>query len=104
MSSYKIEKTVNGIMSGDVTTLTVSFGTPAANDKIVVDAAAALAALAPLGGAFCLVTGPASLPVAFVLAHALLHNFQTIGVFDPKLQKFVCVSSHGGDHKVGDLL
>jgi CRISPR-associated protein Csx3 len=100
MASFNIS------ISGD--TMTIGFGAPAQNGTIVMDAEARLKELADkgelTGGPLLKITGPASLPVAFVLAHAVCHLFETVAVFDPKLDKFVVSTSHGTAHKVGDLI
>jgi CRISPR-associated protein Csx3 len=98
MSTYKITTSLeaNHIL------LTGEFGAPADNDIIVRDAAnavqeALVTALAPeRPPRRLLFTGRASLPVAFVVAHAVAHLFREIGVFDPKLSQYVIVISHGG--------
>ena len=104
MASYKIETTT----TDGVTTVTVGFGSPAQNDQIVRDAAQRLDELVAAGqlpgGGLVKITGPASLPVAMVLAHRLVHLYEALGVFDPKLNKFVVAVSHGGPHQVGNLI
>ena len=57
----------------------------------------------PTGGVLR-INGPASLPVAFVLAHAVAHVFEAIGCFDPKLNKYVVCIAHGSEYAVGDLI
>lgn len=101
MSTYNIvrESTETGAVL-----LRVGFGDPAANDRIVNDASAALAALGEMGGKLCLITGPASMPVAFVLAHGLCHRFGAVAVFDPKLSGYVVAVSHDPDHQVGSII
>jgi CRISPR-associated protein Csx3 len=47
-------------------------------------------------GNIAFVNGRCSLPLAYVLAHKLLHNFANVAIFDPKLSGYVVVSSHGG--------
>jgi CRISPR-associated protein Csx3 len=96
MASYKISK------DGDV--LKVGFADPAQNDVIVRDAVQALADLALTGGARILVNGPASLPVACVLAHALGHLYGIVGVFDPKLAAYVVAISHNPAFPIGTLI
>jgi len=85
------------------THLTVGFGEPGDNTQIVRDCDVRLQGLNLQGGQVCLVEGPASLCAAFVLAHRLIHLYQTVAVWDPKLASFVVVASHGG-HELGDLL
>lgn len=88
----------------DALVVKVGFGDePASNDQIVADVESQLSKLGLTGGPVVLVNGPASLPVAFVLAHHLNHLFGVVGVWDPKLQKYVIAVSHSNDYKVGDL-
>jgi CRISPR-associated protein Csx3 len=98
--TYKIEK------QGEL--LKVSFGTPAQNDQIVKDAYARLDEMIQAGelpgGDLLKITGPASLPVAMVIAHAVAHRYGAVGVFDPKLNKFVVSIAHGGKYQIGDLV
>lgn len=84
--------------------LKVAFGEPSSNDKIVRELPKTLEGLGLTGGKLALVTGPASLPVAMVLAHYLAHLFAAVGVFDPKLQRFVISISHDPELRVGDVL
>ena len=98
--TYKIE------VAGD--TMTVGFGTPAQNDQICRDAKVRLEELIETGslpgGSVLKITGPASLPVAVVIAHSVIHLYEAVAVFDPKMAKFVVAVSHGGAHQVGDLI
>jgi len=100
MATYKIA------LEGDV--LRVGFGDPAQNDQIVKDAVARLNEMVAdgtlSGGSVVRVNGPASLPVAMAIAHAIAHLYEVVACFDPKLAKYVVAVSHGGDHKVGDLI
>ena len=100
MATYNIKK------DGDV--LRVAFGDPAQNDKIVLDAAARVQEMITAGeltgGKVIKINGPASLPVACVLAHALGHLYGAVGVFDPKLGKYVVAISHDADSQVGSLI
>jgi CRISPR-associated protein Csx3 len=100
MASYKIAK------EDDV--LKVGFGDPAQNDQIVRDAVARLDEMANdgilAGGSVIKINGPASLPVAIAIAHAIGHLYEVIGVFDPKLGKYVVAVSHGAAYKAGDLI
>lgn len=88
--------------------MTVGFGSPAQNDQIVRDAQSRIDELVAsgelAGGPLLRINGPASLPVAVVLAHAVSHRYGAVGVFDPKLGKYVIAVSHGGDYKLGDLI
>ena len=89
-------------------TLQIGFGTPAQNDEIVKDAEARLDELVLngilAGGEMIRINGPASLPVAMVLAHKLAHLYGTVACFDPKLSKYVVAIAHGGKFAVGDLI
>ena len=96
MASYKIA------LEEDV--LKVGFDAPAQNDQIVQDAKSILEGMNLPGGPIIKVNGPASLPVAVVLAHHLNHLYEVVGVYDPKLGKYVVAVSHSPNHKVGDLI
>jgi len=76
---------------------------PSTNVDLVQDAAAVIAGLSDqIAGTPCLkINGPASLPVAFVLAHALCHIVGSIAVFDPKLGKHIVTVSHNPDFTIG---
>ena len=100
MTSYNIS--ARQIDAG-VVLLNGSFGEPADNTRIVVDAAKSLAKCKLSGGKTVLVNGPASLPVAMVIAHGVGHLFTEVAYFDPKLQGFVVAISHGG-RPVGTLI
>lgn len=86
-----------------VTVLTVSFGDPAGNDQIVVDAVAALKALGLKGGKTVAINGPASLPVAMAISHGVCHLFGEVACYDPKLAAYVVAVSHGG-RAVGSVI
>jgi CRISPR-associated protein Csx3 len=100
MATYNID------LEGDV--LRVKFGEAAQNDAICRDAAARLEELVSsgelAGGPVIKINGPASLPVAVVIAHAVGHLYEAVAVFDPKLGKYVVATSHGSPLKVGDLI
>lgn len=67
-------------------TLTGSFGDPAPNTEIVSEVVETLKTIPELaGGKVLKVTGPMSVPVAFAVAHAVLHRFGAVACFDPKL-------------------
>lgn len=88
--------------------LKVGFGSPAQNDEIVKDAEARLGEMISsgelAGGNVIRVNGPASLPVAMVLAHKLGHLYQAVACFDPKLGKYVVSIAHGDQFTVGQLI
>jgi len=100
MTAYNIALT-DGVLK-------VGFGSPAQNDQIVKDAEAGIDALVNSGelggGEVIRVNGPASLPVAMVLAHKLAHLYQAVACFDPKLSKYVVAIAHGDKYAVGDLI
>lgn len=100
MSSYNISLAEN--------TMTVKFGEPAQNDQIVRDAKKILDDMVTsgelAGGELLKITGPASLPVAVVIAHAVAHLYGAVAVFDPKLAKYVVSVSHTPSYAVGDLV
>ena len=100
MTAYKIE-CKDGV-------LRVNFGEVSQNDQIVRDAAARLEEMVNSGelsgGQLLKVNGPASIPVAFVLAHKLAHIYGAIGYFDPKLGKYVISITHNPQYKLGDLI
>lgn len=101
MASYKISLEAGGL-------LRVGFGDPAQNDQIVKDAVARLDEMVKAGelagGTVLKINGPASLPVAVAIAHATSHLYGVVGVFDPKLDKYVVAVSHGAAYKPGDLI
>jgi CRISPR-associated protein Csx3 len=100
MSSYKITRTAN--------TLKLAFGDPASNDQIVKDAVTRLnemdAAGELSGGGTILLNGPASLPVACAIAHAIAHRFSAVGVFDPKLNGYVVAVTHDPAVVLGSVI
>ena len=100
MSTYNIA--LDGSM------LKIGFGMPAQNDQIVKGAEARLSEMTAngelVGGEVIRVNGPASLPVAMVLAHKLGHLYQAVACFDPKIGKYVVAIAHGDKYAVGDLV
>jgi len=100
------EKFYKIALEGDV--LKVAFGEAAQNDQIVAEASATLAEMTESGelsgGPMIKINGPASLPVAIAIAHAIAHLYEVVGVFDPKLGKYVVAVSHGAVYKPGDLI
>jgi CRISPR-associated protein Csx3 len=101
MASYKIT-----LEEGNL--LRVGFGEPAQNDRIVKDAVARLDEMVKTGelagGPLIKINGPASLPVAIAIAHAVAHLYEVVAVFDPKIAKYVVSVSHGDTYKPGDLI
>ena len=100
MATYNIN------CNGD--TLKIGFGEPAQNDQIVRDVVARLAEMEQAGeldgGGVVKLNGPASLPVAVAIVHGVLHKFSAVGVFDPKLNKYVVAATHDPAYAVGDLI
>ena len=100
MTAYKIE------LQGEV--LKIGFGEAAQNDRIVRDAAARLEEMSNSGelsgGRLIKINGPASVPVAFVLAHKVSHLYSAVGVLDPKLGKYVIAITHSPEYNLGDLV
>lgn len=100
MTTYNIAR------DGD--TLKIGFGQPAQNDQIVRDVVARLVEMDQAGeldgGGVIKLNGPASLPVAVAIAHAVVHKFSAVGVFDPKLAKYVVAATHDPAYTVGDLI
>lgn len=89
--------------------LRVSFtGVPADNARLVREALTQMEALTHsgqlAGGPLLRVNGPASLPVAFVIAHAVAHRYQAVAIFDPKLERYVVAIAHGPAFQPGDLI
>ena len=106
MPTYNISITPVSVAGKPAHLVRVGFGDPADNSTIVRDVESRLVELKAdgVGGRLALINGPASLPVAVVLSHHLLHLYSFLGVFDPKLQGYVISSAHGGDYAVGDLI
>lgn len=88
--------------------LRIGFADPAQNDQIVQDAAARLDALLSsgqlAGGKLLKINGPASIPVAFVIAHKVAHLYSAIALYDPKLSSYVVCITHAPAYKLGDLI
>lgn len=94
--------TYNISVDGDL--MKIGFGDPASNDVIVKDVAARLKDMDLPGGPLLKINGPASLPVAVVIAHGVTHLYGAIAVWDPKLGKYVVSVSHNPDFAIGDLI
>jgi CRISPR-associated protein Csx3 len=84
--------------------LKVGFGDPASNDAIVKEVAQSLKDAPLPGGPLLKINGPASLPVAVVIAHATVHLYGAVAIWDPKLGKYVVSVSHNPDFNIGDLI
>jgi CRISPR-associated protein Csx3 len=87
-----------------VVTVQIGFGSPAANTDIVPQAIEVLAGLGLTGGQGIRFNGPASLPVAMALAHAVAHLFGFVACYDPKLSGYVVAISHDPEIHPGQLL
>lgn len=88
-----------------VTTVAIGFGPDAADNTLAVPAALeAVAGLGLAGGRGVRFNGPASLPVAMALAHAVAHKFGFVACFDPKLSGYVVAISHDPAVRVGELI
>ena len=86
-------------------TLKLEFGsTPGTNADIVPDAIRAIQSLKLGGGRGVRFNGPASLPVAMALAHAVAHLYGYVACWDPKLSGYVVAISHDPEFKPGQLI
>ena len=88
--------------------LKIGFGQLSQNDQIVKDVEKRITQLKEdgnlAGGEIIKINGPASLPVAMVIAHGIGHLYQAVACFDPKLNKYVVAIAHGNIYQVGDLV
>ncbi len=108
MTEITIMGTYNITVESD-NVLRLGFGdTPANNDVLVTEAERIISELIQdgemKGGEIIKLNGPATLPIAFVLAHKLNHLYQAVAVYDPKLSKYVVAIAHGGKYRLGDLV
>lgn len=90
--------------SGGEVTVTIGFGEPADNTAVVPDAVEAIRGLGLKGGRGIRFHGPASLPAAMALAHAVAHLYGYVACYDPKLEGYVVCISHDPARQVGQLL
>lgn len=104
MTTYNVKFAARTVASAPACLLTLSFGAPAQNDAIVKDAVAGVEALGLEGGKLCLLNGPASLPVAIAIGHAVAHRFGAVACFDPKMAAYVVAVSHDPERTVGSLI
>ncbi len=114
MSTYNVARSEIEIGGRKADLFKVGFGTPAQNDQIVRDAEKVLGAIFDRaddemgttcqGGTLALVNGPASLPVAVVIAHSLLHRYGAVAVFDPKMSGYVVAASHNPAAPLGMVI
>ena len=89
------------------TLLRLAFGEPASNDVMVRDVDRRMKELKGrelTGGRLVLLNGAASLPVIAVIIHHVAHLFGAVAIYDPKLQRYVIVASHGSELEVGEIL
>lgn len=91
-------------LNPETKTLTIGFGDPSTNDQIVAQVERRLKAVPFPGGDLIKINGPASLPVAFVLAHHLIHLYGAVAIKDPKLGGFVVAVSHNPSYPVGHII
>ena len=84
--------------------LKVGFVGSALGDTVLRSAVKAIEAVDLSGGGVVLINGPMTLPVAFVIAHKVLHLFTAVAVYDPKMNGYLVVASHGSKHNPGDLV
>lgn len=100
--TYTVEKMSD---AGGVVELKIGFTAVAApTTRIVPDAVAAIASLHLTGGKLVKFNGPAALPVAMALAHAVAHLFGAVACFDPKLGGYVVCITHAPEYALGQLL
>ncbi len=115
LKTYKIERSEIEISNIKADLYKVGFGSPAQNDQIVRDAELALSSifdkteedLGPVtrkADGIALVNGPASLPVAVVVANSLLQRYSTVAVFDPKLNGYVVSATHDASMPLGTII
>ena len=116
MQSYQMK------LKGEVLHVGFNRNVPAQGDRIVKDALELITQMVDTGeisgGKRILIDGSQSVPVAYVISHKLVHLYQAVAVFDPKLgskistsdgtiryKTYIVTSVHGStEHKVGDLI
>jgi CRISPR-associated protein Csx3 len=102
MTTYNVE------LNGNILKVGFNEFKPAQNDEIAKDAAARLDELVAnqelKGGELLKINGPASLPVAFVIAHKVSHLYGALAVWDPKMSKYVVAISHNPDYPFASLI
>ena len=84
--------------------LKIGFGDPASNHQIVLEAAVIANGLEIDGTPILKINGPASLPVAMVIAHSVCHRVGAVACYDPKLGQYVVCISHNPSYSIGDLI
>lgn len=104
MATYNISISSVSVATTTADLFKVGFGDPAQNDQIVKDADQRLADLGIQGGRIALVNGPASLPVAVVVAHRLVHLYGVVAIFDPKMAGYIVAASHDPSYPLGTVI
>ncbi len=102
MSSYTITP------DGDILRVGFNKEILAPGDRIVRDAEAQLEALVESGqlngGKLIKIDGKMSLLVAYTLAHALIHLYGAIAIFDPRLSAYIVVKSDTPDYPLASRI
>ncbi len=93
--------------NADTTTMTIGFRKPASNDLIIADAKWRLQNLARVGmldgGELLTVSGPTSVPVAFLLGYEIAQlPYAAAAVYDRDLEEFLVFGSDSTKYKVGN--
>lgn len=106
MTSFLVSAASRSVAGRSAILLTIGFNkeVPANNDRLVPDAIAAVNACELKGGEVVLLSGPASLPVAMAIGHALAHLFGAVAGFDPKMNSYIVSIAHGPAFKPGDVI
>jgi len=104
MALYRINRIPATVRGTNADLFKVGFGDPATGEAIVREVEETFKTMDLPGGKLALINGPASLPVAVVLAHWLGHRYSALGVFDPKLSGYIVAQSHGADLRPGDVI
>jgi CRISPR-associated protein Csx3 len=98
-------------LSGDK--LKCSFGEPANNDLIIIEASAQLDRLIESGrlrgGSLLKITGRLSVPVVTAITHRVAHLFSAIAIHDPKVRTgnddtYYVAISHSPDYQLGQII
>ena len=91
-------------LSGDVLTVGFNPAEPASNSELCFFVKQELEKINFPPGKLIKINGAASLPLALVLGKKLAPLYGAVGVFDPKLQKYVIAVSSSSQFQVGDLV
>jgi CRISPR-associated protein Csx3 len=87
--------------------LSIGFGAASSNAEMVPFVESLMADLKKAGvfmGPLLKITGAASLPIGFVIAHHTSHLFGAVACFDPKLAGYVVAVSHNPEYPLGKLI